>query len=248
MGIRRAVVICSFGDRDFYLKTLLKSLRKYPAVGDIWLVTDESKGIEGVLEHVLRPDEIMWKEHPRWPIRNTNLFLAKFSLWEVYESVCCLNDDMYICSKGFLDGFCMAEKFGVCVPTNPRVYVKYNAMGADTTAEDRRETDKGPIYAPACNVSPMFVCRLHSHAKLLIEAYIDELRSCMRGTLAFWLASWRTGITPLYLPEQWCVCASNASHIKNYKKRLQEVMYSIEPIVLHWGQSGVREVFKDMVQ
>jgi len=246
MELKRAIIICSFGDRKYFLNTLLQSLCKFPAVGDIVLITDKDIKVQGVRIYRLLSHQIEWNDHPRWPIRNTNLWLAKASLWEEYESVCCLNDDMYICNKGFLDGFALAEKFGVCVPMNPRIYVKYNAMGADSTMEDRKEVDKGPIYAPACNMSPMFVCRLHNHAKLLIETYIEELRNCMRGTLAFWLASYRTGITPLYLPEHWCVCESNAIYIKNYKKPLQGKMYDIEPIMLHIGQKGVREAFKDM--
>lgn len=246
MVLKRAIIICSFGNRDYYLKTLLNSLRKFPAVGEVVLLTDRNIEIDGVRTYWLLPHQLDWNDHPRWPIRNTNLWLAKAALWEEYESVCCLNDDMYVCNKGFLDGFALAEKFGVCVPTNPRIYVKYNAMGADTTNEDRKETDKGPIYGPACNMSPMFVCRLHGHAKRLIEVYIEELHNCMRGTLAFWLASYRTGIAPLYLPEQWCVCESNAKYIRNYKKPLQGKMYNIEPIMLHIGQKGVRETFKDI--
>jgi len=246
--LKRAIIICSFGDRKCYLDMLFKSLRQYPYIGDVWLITDVPRELMGVNIHLLRPDQLEWKDHLRWPIRNTNLWLAKASLWEQYESVCCLNDDMYICNRGYMDGFALAEKFGVCVPMNPRVYVKYNAMGADTIEEDRKETDKGPIYGPACNMSPMFVCRLHDHAKFLIETYIEELHNCMRGTLAFWLASYRTGVTPLYLPEQWCVCESNATYIKNYKKPLLGRTHSIEPMMLHLGQKKVREVFKEMIE
>lgn len=249
MVMKRAIIICSFGNREQYLNVLFRSILKYARNGmDVWLITDTPQELMGVNVYLLRPNQLEWKDHPRWPIRNTNLWLAKASLWEQYESVCCLNDDMYICNKGFIDGFALAEKFGVCVPMNPRIYVKYNAMGADTTEEDRKETDKGPIYGPACNMSPMFVCRLHDHAKFLIETYIEELHNCMRGTLAFWLASYRTGVTPLYLPEQWCVCESNAVYIKNYKKPLQERVHSIEPIMLHLGQDKVREVFKEMIE
>jgi hypothetical protein len=245
--MKRAIVICSFGDRGDYLHPLLRSLREHAKGIPIVLISNRRyPDVEDWTHHILEDDDLHWKGHPRWPIRNTNLWLAKAALWEQYDSVCCLNDDMFIMHKGFVDGFTMAEKFGVCVPTNPRIYVKYNAMGADTTEEDRREVDKGPIYAPACNVSPMFVCRLHDHAKLLIETYIEELHNCMRGTLAFWLASWHCAVAPIYLPEQWCVGQSNAAYFKNYKKQLQGRMMPIEPIILHYGQSGVRNVFKDV--
>lgn len=254
MGLKRGIIICSFGARDLMLHTLLKTLYRNGYYGDseVYLISDRLRDptklpIKNIIQRKLGEEDFEWKDHPRWPIRNTNLWLAKAALWEKYESVCLLNDDMAIVHKGFIDGFNLAEKFGVCVPMNPRVYVKYNAMGADTIEEDRKETDKGPIYGTACNVSPMFVCRLHDHAKLLIETYIEELHNCMRGTLAFWFASWRSGITPMYLPEQWCVGASNAMYFRHYTKVLQGQKKQIEPIVLHWGQAGVRAVFKDII-
>jgi hypothetical protein len=155
---------------------------------------------------------------------------------------------MRIVSKGFIDGFLMAEKFGCCVPTNPRIYVKYNAMGADTSEKDYKPEMDGPEYAPSCNMSPMFFSANIPTARELLITYEKELMTCMRGTLAFWKASWKTGVTPLYLPEQWCVCASNAKYIRDYKKILQGKIYSIEPIILHWGQAEVREIFKGITE
>ena len=32
------------------------------------------------------------------------------------------------------------------------------------------------------------------------------LANPMRGPLAWWQAMWDTGLTPLILPPQWCVC------------------------------------------
>jgi hypothetical protein len=243
MVLRRAIIVASFGDRDAYLTPLLKNIRMYTNL-PVQLITDKRRDLDFTSQCVLDISQFEWRDHPRWGVRNTNLWLAKAALWEEYDSVCCLNDDMRIVNKDFIDGFGLAEKFGVCVPINPRIYVKYNAMGTDASNEDRQETDKGPIYGPACNMSPMFACRLHDHARQLLEAYIEELHNCMRGTLAFWLASYRTAITPLYLPEQWCVCGSSAKFIRDYKKTLQGRTYPIEPMMLHWGQAEVREVFK----
>lgn len=246
MVLKRVIYIASFGpNRNSYLDILFESIQKYTKY-DTFLITDFlNTRYPHVRQKVLFDKDLEWKNNPRWPIRNTNLWLAKAALWwDEYESALCLNDDMRIVNKGFLDGFTLAEKFGVCVPINPRIYVKYNAMGADTIEEDRKEMDKGPIYGPACNMSPMFACRLHDRGKRLLGAYIEELYNCMRGTLAFWLASYRTGITPLYLPEQWCVCGSSAKFIRDYTKSLQGRTYPIEPIMLHWGQAEVREIFK----
>ena len=236
MGMR-GVVICSFGDRDAWIESIVPNVRQYWS-GDVVLRTDRRRNVD-CFQDIFLAHELQWLDHPRWPIRNTNVHLAHLALSSQYDSVCCLNDDMRIV-RDFTDGFDLAERFGVCVPMNPRVYVKYNAMGADGGAF------LGPGHGPACNVSPMFVCRNHPNAKILIEAYLRELQATMRGTLAFWNASWKTGIAPVYLPEQWCVSGSNAAYIKSYRKTLQGMEYSIEPIMLHWSQAGVQEAFKDV--
>jgi len=162
---------------------------------------------------------------------------------EEFDSVCVLNDDMRIVHGRWVDGFQLAERFGCAVPINPRIYVKYNAMGADATDEDMKNLGSSPLYAPACNVSPLFFSRRVSRANEFMEDYIKCLKVCNRGTLAFWMSSWRTGFTPVYLPEQWCVCEGNAKYIRDYRKRLQGKDIPIEPIMLHWGQKGVREAF-----
>ena len=222
------VVIASFGERP-YLGQLIETCCDLPVV----LYTDRDRGYPVSKLHIV-PDGS--HQGPRGPIRMTNRILAEAA---DFDPILCLNDDMKIVSPNFLEGFALAERFGVCVPMNPRIYVKYNAMGADAPADPPGT----PLYGTACNVSPMFVSRARPGVRVFMEAYVRQLETCQRGTLAFWLASWETGFCPLYLPEQWCLCASNAEYFRGYKKTLQGREYQIEPIMLHWGQAGVREVF-----
>lgn len=248
MDVKRGYIIVSLGpNRIGMVRELVQNIRQHSVlpiavVSEIerdrsWL---ESK--KDVVLVVMDKKEQQWVGHPRWGVRNCNVFSAHASL-SLFESSCVLNDDMRIVHPGHKDGFTLAERFGVCVPMNPRIYVKYNAMGTDAQERDYNPRIDGPEHAPACNMSPMFVCKLHQSADILIRAYIEELQTCMRGTLAFWRASWKTGITPVYLPEQWCVCASSAKHIQTYTKVLQGRVHSIEPMMLHWGQKEVQSVF-----
>lgn len=243
MAVRK-IIIASFGNRNAYISSLVDNIREYSAF-PIILYTDRQRAVGGIEQIVLSPDQILWKDSPRWPIRNTNFWLAKAVIERAgtKDVFCCLNDDMRIVHAGWEDGFQLAEKFGICVPQNPRIFVKYNMLGTDTTSEDWKRTEGTPIYAPACNVSPMFAYPNSLYVQVLLSAYINELKKCMRGTLAFWLAMYKVGVCPLFLPEQWCVSASNALHIKKYEKVLQGKKCKIEPIMLHWGQQQVREVF-----
>lgn len=247
MDLKRGIVVVSFGDRDSIVLPTIDNVRLFSDL-PIKLYTDRVRNIkeDRVTQVYIKTEELKWTDNPRWGVRNCNLWSARAAL-DAFDSCCVLNDDMRIVNRGYVDGFALAERFGVCVPMNPRIYVKYNAMGADASDNDFMCPDDGPEYAPACNVSPMFVCRGHGRAVNLLHAYRAELQTCMRGTLAFWKASWKTGITPVYLPEQWCVCASNARYIRDYEKTLQGKTYNVEPLMLHWGQQGVRDIFKEVL-
>jgi len=246
MAVNRGIVVVSLGHRQSLVYDLVSNVKRFTGL-PIVVVSDEPQDLSYDLQVSVISVEhssLQWLDNPRWGVRNCNMLSAKFALGLPYDICCVLNDDMRIAHPGFVDGFTLAARFGVCVPMNPRVYVKYNAMGADMEKTPYCPQYEGPEHAPACNVSPMFVCRHHDAATTLLSAYLEELQVCMRGTHAFWRASWRTGITPVYLPEQWCVCGSSAKYIRDYKKTLNGKSISVEPMMLHWGQPEVREAFK----
>jgi hypothetical protein len=242
--MNRGVVIASFGEnRERFLAPLFGSLKahgfsKLPIV----LYTDSEMAVQSdwnVRVKVIGTED---KSPRRW-IHLTNQILAHAAYTE-FDSVCCLNDDMVVMSEGALDGFALAERFGVCAPLNPRVYAKYNAMGADAGPEEYKRTQYMPMHGPAYNVSPMFACRNIHGVVTFLETYRTICQfECARGTLAFWWAMWRTGFKPLALPEQWCVCGSSARFIHDLKKPLKGKLTDIEPMMLHWGQAEVREAF-----
>lgn len=244
---RYGFVIASFGDRDAYIESMVSNIRQYSNF-PILLITDRARNTHVEYTKVIPKGELRWRDSPRWGVRNTNYWLAKAAIDEYFDVSCCLNDDMRIVSPGFVDGFRLAVRFGLCLPLNPRIHVKYNAMGTDSSDADIALAGQLPSFAPACNMSPMFACRHHAKPQILLQAYLNRLETCMRGTLAFWFACCDTNLVPLYLPEQWCVCGSSAAFIKNLTKVLRGKAYSIEPIMLHWGQKQVRDVFRGVTQ
>ena len=246
----RAFVIAAFGDRRKNVQRLVENIRQYFDL-PIYIITDNWENIAWKGDY-FSAEKIYFEEVERiWPkgsyregVRNSNYYKIKFAMNNHYSSLCLLDDDMFITNKNFIDGFDIAERFGVAVPLNPRVYIKYNSMGADVQQKDLDEINQTPLYAPSCNFSPFFVYPHHGYTTNFLNRLLSELQfNTCRGTLAIWKASWQTGLTPVYLPEQWCVCGSNAEYIKNYKKVLQGKEIVIEPMMLHLGHKKVREVF-----
>lgn len=245
----RAFVICAFGDRKNNVQRLVKNIRQYFDY-PIRIITS----LDSDVGHNSLPQDqnicIQYVER-RWPkgsyradIRNSNYFKIQFALEQDYYSFCLLDDDMSIVNKNFEDGFSIAERFGAAVPMNPRIFVKYNAMGADVSVKDLADLIGTPQFAPACNFSPMFVCPHTGYTTNFLHALLEELDvNVCRGTLAIFKASWKSQVTPVYLPEQWCICASNAEHIKNYTEQLRGQQVCIPPMCLHLGHEQVRKTF-----
>lgn len=249
---RHAFLISAFGNRNEQVSRLINNIRQYCDY-DIYVITTENSHIrfpqsepsefkgKVVMEYV---DRIWPKGSRREGIRNSNYYKVLYALDFGYNSVCLLDDDMLIVHKGFFEGFELAERFGAAVPINPRIYVGYNAMGADVTPDDLIDCMESPYYAPACNFSPFFYCNAKTSANLFMKELKNQLRNNVcRGTLAMWKASWQTGFTPILLPEQWCVCGSNAEHIRDYTKVLQGKNVRIPAMCLHLGHDAVRAAF-----
>jgi hypothetical protein len=188
-------------------------------------------------------------KHYRWAIRTSNYFKS-FAVKKNmnYQSFCCLDDDMVVVNKCFIEGFAIAEKFGVACPMNPRLYVKYNALGEDVKYHNLLEMKQlgVPQHITAVNMSPLFICRTNINGQKYNDVLFDLLEdteNVCRGTLMMSKASWLSGITPVYLPETWCVCGGNAEYWKNYKCRAGGILREVEPIMLHGGHKKVEEVF-----
>ena len=250
MAIKRGIIITSFGDRRKQLDGILYNIRRFTDL-PIVLVTDfiENSDIEkigkdkGIISEIINGK---WLDHYRYGIRNSNYFKVKYALSYHFDVSLCLDDDMRIVNKQFEEGFNLAEKFGICVPMNPRIYVGLNAIGEDTTPEDRLELDEFETMT-AVNMSPMYVDRRKTSVKYFLKSLMENLleKPC-RGTLAFSKTMIETGFTPLILPETYCVGRNNAEFWRDYSFMYREKKFDVKPIMLHFGQPKVREVFLDI--
>jgi hypothetical protein len=101
----------------------------------------------------------------------------------------------------------LAERFGLCLPINPRYTVLRDICdGADVP----KEVLFDGVYGPGVNCSPIAVSLNRAGSVTLAEEYCKTLLDTpMRGPLAWQKSMWLTGIAPLILPPQWCVCSKH---------------------------------------
>lgn len=258
------LVTCFGEDRTIQLNGLIRNLLSFNLDIRIILVTDSNRyqsllnaySEESFGDYII--SEPYWKDHPRYGVRNSNYWKARvLTQWEVFfdekppRSVCALDDDMRIVDADFFNGFELAERFGICLPQNPRIYACLNAHTEDCSPDDVNQIKQFRTL-PALNISPMFFSYYDNfygngrRAVKLLNKYMSILRDkCCRGTLAMNKAMIKTGVQPLILPEQWCVGRQNAEHLKDYHFMYRQKRHNVKPLCLHWGQPEVREVFKN---
>lgn len=229
----RMIMTTAFGDRRENVLRLIKNIRHYVDY-PICIITSEdsnislpagsnfSLGKRIYIKYVPR----LWPDHPRSGQRNGDYYQMKGVLFSEYSSILYLDDDMLIVNKDFVQGFDLAEKFGFCLPLNPRSFVGVDAaIGVDVPNLERQV--KIP-FATAYNCGTMFINKLHLGLRYFLRAYCDYLmNNPMRGPLAVWKTVEKTSIVPYILPSQWCVCAEDVG--------------CHNPIILHYGHRKVQE-------
>jgi hypothetical protein len=243
----RAFVVACFGDRRKQLKTLVSSLETYAPNIPIHVYTDLPDLYTNGIRVQVHEKLLQWQDHSRAGVRTSNIIKVQATreLKDVC-SFCLIDDDMKVMSETFVEGFELAERFGAALPINPRVFVKYLKQSADVPFTVLRSLELFPEYTTACNYSPFFYCKEHRTSRIFMRCLEAELLKGYRGTLAVWVASYKSGYTPLYLPEQWCVCGDYAEHLRDYTIQLKGETVPISPICLHLGHDKVKEIFDEM--
>jgi len=158
-----------------------------------------------------------------------------------YEKFCLLDDDMLIWDECFFNGFKFLEHFDICVPMNPRLYVKHDLDGADVSTQIRQWfVNRNYEYLTAINFSPIFLMK-YELTEGFCGGYLKEMKHFpCRGPLMLMKHILLNNLDMLILPESWCVCGENAQHWFDYKVHHTQ---SIDIMALHAGHKKVCEVF-----
>ena len=151
--------------------------------------------------------------HPRYGWRQNDYWKVRKMLDSGADVAMCFDGDMRIVNREAARTLpLLTECFGICLPINPRYTVQRDFTdGADVTGC----TDQTMWYGPSLNCSPIAIS-LRFREPLrgeylpgvdLAEQFCKRiLDHPVRGPLAWWHAMVDTGISPLILPPQWCVC------------------------------------------
>lgn len=144
-------------------------------------------------------------EGPRYGWRANDYWTVRKALDSGADVAMCFDGDMRILDRESARTLpLLAERFGICLPINPRYLAKVDfQVGADVTGC----VDQILWNGPAVNCSPVAIGLRSVSGRYLAEEYCRQMVACpVRGPVAWQRAMANTGIAPLILPPQWCVC------------------------------------------
>jgi len=170
------------------------------------------------------------KDDPRYGWRMNDLWQVE-SMFKSDADICLAFDaDVRIVSDEIRTIIPLADKFGLCLPANPRMLIRHDAsIGIDGGQID--DASKGNGFALNLGITALNMkC---GQARYCAWTFCQEMRNRpARGPVAWWRAIWATGFNPYLLPFQWCVCADHIG-IGN-------------EIMLHVGHKAVRDFYKEI--
>lgn len=163
---------------------------------------------------------------PRSGHRMNDFWKAQLALISSADVVIVVDADMRIVDDdGMRQLPVLAERFGLCLPANPRYLV---AVDGTIGADPGKQASPAAEYGHAVNCSPIAFSTHHGRARYAVETYCQSmLDTPARGPVVWWRAFWKTGFFPCLLPPQWCVC--------------QEHVGIGNEIMLHVGHEKVRK-------
>jgi len=241
--MKRCIVLTGFDNRQEQTEAMLTRTRAITSLPiEVFADNVMDLPVRDVNLTIVKP---LWVNRSRWPWQNSNYWRIKamFELQDKYDSFLYLDDDMQIVNPDFVQGFDLAEKFGMCVVISARSFVGVDAaVGANSAGPIERLT-RATNYL----TSPIFACMKNPNTQTLLSAYLDwtKLQSAPeRGPLILWKAVEKTGICPFVLPLEWCVCEPDAHRRYSQEMLIEPIMLHIgHPAVLNWFQTD--DIFKD---
>jgi hypothetical protein len=199
------LILCHFGDFRFTVEPALSSFRRcFPEARTVLYTDDAARGYPEELDEIREVTPPYPRRHPRYGWRASDLYRG-VGLLESKADVAVYSDsDMYFCSEAARALLPLTSRFGFCLPANPRLLVRTDALlGADTD----KSLDETQGYGFAYNTAVASFSPASREARAFLEAYTRIMRDNPgRNPLNFYRAAVDSGFSPYVLPFQWCVC------------------------------------------
>jgi hypothetical protein len=222
------VILAQFGSRAEQVEPSLTSFTTYFPQASVTLYTDRTLGCSPRNVTIRRVRPPFSAQHDRYGWHCSDLYKVRGLLQSPADLAIAVDCDMYIVSDEVRTIVPLTQRFGLCLPANPRLLVKVDTTtGADT--DGLLDVTRGCGFA--VNSSPIAFATRHRGARKLLQSFVGEMeRNPVRAPLALWRACWASRFTPYLLPFQWCVC--------------QEHVGIGNEIILHSGHAAVRQFYK----
>lgn len=224
-----SVVYVLVGDRDLELLThSIRSVRRFLNV-PITVYSDIDLKLSGI--KVIRYKRRSYEK--REEIRNSSLIRLEALLSSPSDTTLYLDNDVIIVSEYFQEGFVIANRFGLALPQNPRIFLGTEMqIGQDVSDHDKKMLRNVPKHTMTFNSGVIFYSR---RSKQLVQTWRDEqLTNPSRGQMSMWRAFWALGESPHALPINWLVCDSHVG-IAN-------------PLALHIGHQNIYDWWQQKFQ
>jgi hypothetical protein len=234
--MKAAILYVLVGDRDInHLNESIASVRKYRNDIDIIVLSDIDY-VKIAHENITLHKFTRRKHDKREENRNSSEWRLRglLGLCDTYDCICYLDNDVYIVDKGFFSGFEIAQKYGLCMPFNPRNFFKSEnqkgdlEIGADVHLFDIENTRELPKYTTALNMGVMFYnCHDVMAKRFLTLVLGEQLKEQSRGQAALARSLQKTSYHPYTLAQQFLAC--------------REIDY---PLAIHAGNPKMYEMWK----
>lgn len=211
------------GNRDLsHLRTSIRTVRRYDI--PITVYSDIELDIDA---DVVRFQRV---KHPvREENRNSSLIRLIALRDSPHDCTCYLDNDVYVVDSAFLEGFAIAERFGVAMPINPRLTIKKELdKGVDVLPCHKELLKAIPGNLTAFNAGLFYAHKIAS--PFLKRAVEIQSANSGRGQANLIQTVWETGTAPYILPKNWLVCSEDCG--------------TDNPITLHAGHRLILEWYK----
>ena len=226
-------IMAHFGGFKHSVEPALSTFLRYFPDCRVVLYTDDKRfGYPDRINEIIEVTPPYPREHRRYGWRSSDLYRA-VGLLESRADVAIYSDaDMYYYSEQIRVLPILAQKFGFCIPANPRLLQKTDAeIGTDSD----KVLDESEGLGFAYNTTPLAFSTASQPAREFLLAYESIMReNPLRNPVVMHRAAMKTGFSPYVLPFHWSLCEQHIGLgneiVLHLTKRVQDYYLSDAPL------------------